>query len=137
MFAGMFLRTVTFKKISRSRHYYWDFWNQKYFWFMILTSTLFLQNFKCLEQLLKSRNHQTHVKLSRNSKVVMHKKCPYSKLFWSTFFPHIPAFGLNTERYEVSLRIQSECGNIRTRNNSVFGHFSCSAKGSIYDSLIH
>ena len=38
--------------------------------------------------------------------------------------PYFPAFGLNTERYFVSLRIQSECGKIRTRNNSVFGHFS-------------
>ena len=26
--------------------------------------------------------------------------------------------------YSVSLRIQSKCGNIRTRKNSVFGHFS-------------
>ena len=38
--------------------------------------------------------------------------------------PYFPAFGLNTERYFVSLRIQSECGKIRTRKNSVFGHFS-------------
>ena len=37
--------------------------------------------------------------------------------------PYFPAFGLNTERYEVSLCIQSECGKIRTRNNSVFRHF--------------
>ena len=29
--------------------------------------------------------------------------------------PHFPAFELNTERYGVSLRIQSECGKIRTR----------------------
>ena len=29
--------------------------------------------------------------------------------------PHFPAFGLNTERYFVSLRIQSECRKIRTR----------------------
>ena len=29
--------------------------------------------------------------------------------------PYFPAFGLNTERYKVSLRIQSECGKIRTR----------------------
>ena len=36
--------------------------------------------------------------------------------------PYFPAFGLNTERYGVSLRIQSECGKIRTRKNSVFGH---------------
>ena len=27
------------------------------------------------------------------------------------------------KRYFVSLRIQSECEKIRTRNNSVFGHF--------------
>ena len=38
--------------------------------------------------------------------------------------PYFIAFGLNTERYGVSLRIQSECGKIRTRKNSVFGHFS-------------
>ena len=29
--------------------------------------------------------------------------------------PFLPAFGLNTERYPASLRIQSECGKIRTR----------------------
>ena len=38
--------------------------------------------------------------------------------------PYCPAFGLNKERYEVSLRIQSECGKIRTRKYSVFGHSS-------------
>ena len=42
--------------------------------------------------------------------------------------PHFLAFELNTERYEVSLRIQSECGKIWTRNNYVFGHFSRSLK---------
>ena len=41
--------------------------------------------------------------------------------------PYFPTFGLNTERYKVSLRIQSECGEIRTTNISVFGHFSRSA----------
>ena len=29
--------------------------------------------------------------------------------------PYFPAFGLNMERYWVSLRIQSECGKIRTK----------------------
>ena len=38
--------------------------------------------------------------------------------------PYFPAFGLNTQRYGVSVRIQSECGKIRTRKNSVFRHFS-------------
>ena len=37
--------------------------------------------------------------------------------------PHFPTFGMNTERYEASLCIQSECGKIRTRNHSIFGHF--------------
>ena len=41
--------------------------------------------------------------------------------------PYFRAFGLKTERYSVTLRIQSECGKIRTRTNSVFGHFSRNA----------
>ena len=32
--------------------------------------------------------------------------------------PHFPAFKLNTERYRVSLRIQSKCGKMRTRITS-------------------
>ena len=40
------------------------------------------------------------------------------------FGPHFRAFGLNAERHSVSLRIQSQCGEIRTRKYSVFGHFS-------------
>ena len=38
--------------------------------------------------------------------------------------PYFPVFGLNTEIYEVNLRIQSEYRKLRTRRNSVFGHFS-------------
>ena len=41
------------------------------------------------------------------------EKSPYSEFFWSIF----SAFGLNTKRYSVSLRIQSECRKIRTRKN--------------------
>ena len=50
--------------------------------------------------------------------------------------PYFTAFGLNEKRYEVSLRIQSECGKIRTRNNSVFGHLSLSANFREISSLI-
>ena len=39
------------------------------------------------------------------------EKCPYLE-FPGPFFP---AFGLNTERYSVSLRIQSECEKTRTK----------------------
>ena len=44
--------------------------------------------------------------------------------------PYFPTFRLNTERYLLSLRIQSECGKIGTRNYSVFGHFS---RSEVYD----
>ena len=42
---------------------------------------------------------------------------------WSYSGPYFPAFGLNTERYGVSLRIQSECGKIRTRITPNTGSF--------------
>ena len=38
--------------------------------------------------------------------------------------PYFPVFGLNTDIYGVNIRIQSEYRKIRTRRNSVFGHFS-------------
>ena len=47
----------------------------------------------------------------------LRKKSPYSELLWSTFFMHFPAFGLNAERYGVSLRIQYECRKMRTRKS--------------------
>ena len=34
---------------------------------------------------------------------------------WSFSGPYFPAFGLNTEKYGVSLPIQFKCGKIRTR----------------------
>ena len=45
--------------------------------------------------------------------------------------PYLPAFGLNTERYFGFLGIQSECGEIRTRNNFVFGLFSRSVHATV------
>ena len=38
--------------------------------------------------------------------------------------PYFPVFELNTEIYGVNIRIQPEYGKIRTRNNSISGHFS-------------
>ena len=37
--------------------------------------------------------------------------------------PYFPAFGLNTERYGVSLRIQSEWGKMRTKKTPNTGTF--------------
>ena len=48
------------------------------------------------------------------------KSVKMRSFFWSVF----SAFWLNMERYKISLRIQPECGKIRTRKNSVFGHIA-------------
>ena len=42
--------------------------------------------------------------------VVCYCHCIKSICIWSYSGQHFPAFGLNTKRYFVSLRIQSECG---------------------------
>ena len=47
-----------------------------------------------------------------------HLHCVKGVRIWCFSGPFFPAFGLNTERYEVSLRIESECGKIRTRKAS-------------------
>ena len=46
--------------------------------------------------------------------------------------PYFPVFGLNTERYGVSLRIQFEYRKTQIRNNSVFGHFLRSNSNANY-----
>ena len=48
----------------------------------------------------------------------LRKKSPYSELFWSTFFPHLPAFGVNTERFVVG-----KCGKNSDQNNFEYGLF--------------
>ena len=45
----------------------------------------------------------------------MQIQCVKSVCIRSFCGPYFPALGLNTERYRVSLRIQSKCGKIRTR----------------------
>ena len=53
--------------------------------------------------------------------------------FWSVF-SHIRTM----EIYEVSLRTQSKCGKIRTRNNSVFGHFTqCTNQSIMIEYHVH
>ena len=51
------------------------------------------------------------------SSLFKYKNCHCTKSFriWSYSGPHFPAFRLSTERNRVSLRIQSECGKMRTR----------------------
>ena len=60
-------------------------------------------------------NRHSNPKLAILRDFSLGKKCPYSVLFWSAFFPHFPAFGLNTERYSVSLRMRENAENMQTR----------------------
>ena len=46
---------------------------------------------------------------------ILCKHCVKSVCIRSYSGPHFPTFGMNTERYGVSLRIQSEYGKMRTR----------------------
>ena len=69
-------------------------------------------------------------------RLALHKKSRYSELFWSAFVAHFLAFGLNTERCGVSLRIQSECGKMReivNQHNSKYGHFLRSGESDSKD----
>ena len=65
-------------------------------------------NFSCF---IFKNNHLHEHLLKAKSSTPLRKKCPGSELIWCVF----PAFELNTERYGVSLQIQSKCGKIRTR----------------------
>ena len=56
--------------------------------------------------------------------ISLRKRCHYSEIFWSAFSSHFRAFGLNTKRYGLSVRIQSECGKNADQNNSEYGHFT-------------
>ena len=55
---------------------------------------------------------------SKNQSKTLRKKCPYSKLFWSAFFPHFPALGLNTGITPYSARMPENAGKMRTRTTS-------------------
>ena len=47
--------------------------------------------------------------------VIRARHCVKSVRIWSYSGQHFPAFGLNTKRYSMSLRIQSKWGKIWTR----------------------
>ena len=53
--------------------------------------------------------------LGKEETISLTPHCVKSVHIRSYYGPHFPAFGLNTERYSVSLRIESKCGKIRTR----------------------
>ena len=50
----------------------------------------------------------------------LREKCPNTEFLWSVFSYICTEYGV----FGVSLRLQSECGKIRTKKNSVSEHFS-------------
>ena len=70
----------------------------------------FLRKIELIRKPQQSQEHES-IKISYYGYIIgkitllpyyaLRKKCPYSELFWSAFFPNFPAFGLNTERYRV------------------------------------
>ena len=88
---------------------------------------LHLENFWLLLRYCITWNTKQH--FGSIIQITLREKCPKYGVISG---PYFPAFGLNTEIYFVSLLIQSECRKIRTRNNSVFGHFSRSDKPHKY-----
>ena len=74
---------------------------------VLITYDLLVRFTYILPCLQKGFNFQVRFMLQ----IPLREKCPYTELFWLYF----PAFGLNRERYSVPLRIQYECGKIRTR----------------------
>ena len=65
-------------------------------------------------------NQKIHVEKKKDEKLSYYTfnredlHCMKSVRIRSCSGPHFPVFGLNMERYEVSLRIQSECGKNQT-----------------------
>ena len=59
--------------------------------------------------------HEQEFRLARFNQQVSNQHCIKIVRVRSYSGPHFPAFGLNTERYSVSIRIQSECGKMQTR----------------------
>ena len=73
---------------------------------------------------------------------IINHHCVKSVCIRSYSGPYFPAFGLNTEKYGVSLRIQCECEKIRTKihgqikliklNCYIFWNKSCSINFDVY-----
>ena len=84
-----------------------------------------------------------HIRYCDFERSTLLKTCPYSELFCYTFFPHFPAFVVNTERYAVSLRIQSECGKMwkkcgpeQLRIRTLLRSERCSSLSQIFVTII-
>ena len=95
----------------------------KYFsgWLQYLVSTTFLLHYSPLLPILPKFKNKLWKSVCIHVEISCH--CVKSVQIWSFFWS---VYSRTRTEYVVSPRIQSECGKIRTRKISVFGHFSCS-----------
>ena len=63
---------------------------------------------KSRSDFLETLHHDTKNPINEKS----HSQCMKSVRIWNFFGTYFPAFGLNAERYSVSLRFHSECWKI-------------------------
>ena len=64
---------------------------------------------------LFSSDTQAEVSLKKSTSKMNKMHCVKSVRIWIYSGPHFPEFGVNTEKYSVSFRIQLECRKIWTR----------------------
>ena len=67
-----------------------------------------------------------------NTHTLHHSHCMKNVHIRSYSGPHFSAFGLHTERYSVSLRIQVRMRENADQNNSEYGHLLRSASKRYY-----
>ena len=88
------------------------------FWSVIFTETSWFERFP---------SRASRFRLRRDPGSFLNVSCKFNLRPTSCVLcPYFPVFGLNTEIYSINPCIHSKYRKIRTRNNSVFGHFSCS-----------
>ena len=92
----------------------------------IVIPSIFIFYQRFVDDIHSKRQRGDNVLFNRLNNIIKHLLCTASKVSKYGAFsgPYFPVFGLNAEIYFVNLRIQSDCGKITTRRNSVFGHFS-------------
>ena len=112
---SMFPRTFFFSVIE-SVFFHW--YNVGASIINVLWSTLNVLFFNVIKDSLSITRND----LSLQSRLV-NTHCLRCVRIWSYSGSYFPAFGLNTERYLVFLRIQSKCGKIQTRITPNTGTF--------------
>ena len=80
-----------------------------------------------------------NITVSSNKNTTNRKKCLYSELFWSAFFPHFLAFDwIRRDTWYLSLFSPNaeKCRKNADQNNSEYGHFLPIGSLYVWDSYI-